>query len=89
MSFYKILEEIKEITRFQLIQKSYQKLELRLIADEKNVAFEKAKKELQEFLNSKSISNVEIFLSDELPQANKISGKYNHIYKDFEESSKI
>ena len=53
------------------------------------MSFEKAKKELQEFLNSKSISNVEIFLSDELPQANKISGKYNHIYKDFEESSKI
>ena len=30
-----IKEEIKEIVRFQLIQRSYQKLELRLIADEK------------------------------------------------------
>ena len=44
MSFYKILEEIKEIDRFQLIQKSYKKLELRIISDEKKVAFEKAKK---------------------------------------------
>ena len=42
MSFYKILEEIKEITRFQLIQKSYKKLELRLTANEKDVAFKKA-----------------------------------------------
>ena len=84
MSFYKILEEIREIDRFQLIQKSFQKLELRLVADKKEVAFEKAKKELQEFLNSKNITNVEILLSVEPPQANKISGKYNHIYKDFE-----
>ncbi|MEG2460658.1 MAG: AMP-binding protein [Clostridia bacterium] len=83
MSCYKILEGIKEIVRFQLIQKSSKKLELRLVANEKEIAFDKAKKELQEFLNTKNISNVEIFLSEELPQANKISGKYNHIYKDF------
>ena len=88
MSFYKILEEIKEIVRFQLIQRSYQKLELRFVADEKEVAFDKAKKDLQEFLNSKNIADVEIFLSDQLPQANKVSGKYNHIYKDFEENPK-
>ena len=84
MSFYKILEEVKEITRFQLVQKSYQKLELRIVADKKNVAFDKARKELQKFLNSKEITNVEIILSDVIPQANKTSGKYNHIYKDFE-----
>ena len=84
MSFYKILEEIKEIVRFQLIQRSYQKLELRLVADEKAVAFDKARKALLYFLNSKNITDVEIFLSNELPQANKVSGKYNHIYKDFE-----
>ena len=88
MSFYKILEEIKEIIRFQLIQRSYQKLELRLVAEKKKVAFKKAKKELQEFLNSKNIIDIEIFLSDELPHANKVSGKYNHIYKDFEENPK-
>ena len=88
MSFYEILEEIKEVTRFQLIQKSYQKLELRLVSDEKKVAFNKAKDKLQKFLNSKNITDVEIFLSDELPKANKVSGKYNHIYKDFEEKSK-
>ncbi|MBP3707315.1 MAG: phenylacetate--CoA ligase family protein [Clostridia bacterium] len=83
MSFYKILEEIKEITRFQLIQRSHEKLELRIVAKRREIAFEKAKKELLDFLNRKDITNIKIFLSDELPQANKISGKYNHIYKDF------
>lgn len=82
MSFYEILEEVKEITRFQLVQKSNKKLELRLIAEQKQLAFEKAQKALLDFLKSKNISNVEVFLSDELPQANKISGKYNHVYKD-------
>ena len=84
MSVYKILEEIKEIFRFQLVQKSYQKLEQRLSAKDKEIAFEKAQQALQEFLNSKDVFNVEIFLSNELPQTNKVSGKYNHIYRDFE-----
>ena len=34
MSFYKILEEITEITRFQLVQKAKDKLELRIVAME-------------------------------------------------------
>ena len=72
MSFYKILEEIEGITRFQLIQRSNKKV------------FEIAKKELVEYLNSKNIFDVEIILSISEPQANKISGKFNHIYKDFE-----
>ena len=83
MSFYKILEEIEEITRFQLVQKSHQKLELRIISNDRKAAFEKANKELIHFLNNKNVFNVKIFLSDELPQANKVSGKYNHIYRDF------
>lgn len=89
MSFYKILEEIKEINRFQLAQRSEKKLELRLIAESREIAFHKAKEEIQNFLQSKGLFDIEIFLSDELPQANKISGKYNHIYKDFEEKPKI
>ena len=84
MSFYKILEEIDGITRFQLVQKSKNKLELRLISNNKEEVFDKAKEELKKYLNSKNIFDVEIILSNEEPQANKISGKYNHVYKDFE-----
>ena len=83
MSFYKILEEITEITRFQLVQRAKDKLELRIVSENKEIAFKKAKEDLQKFLNSKGINNTEVYLSDELPQANKVSGKYNHIYKDF------
>lgn len=83
MSFYKIIEEIDEIDRFQLVQRSLVKLELRIISDDRQLAFEKAKKSLDEFLKSKNVLNVEIFLSKDLPQANKVSGKYNHVYKDF------
>jgi len=83
MSFYKILEEIKEITRFQLVQKAKNKLELRMISDNRELAFQKANEELQNFLKSKGLSNIDIYLSNELPRANKVSGKFNHIYKDF------
>ena len=44
----------------------------------------KATKDLQEFLHSKEIYNVEVSLSKEVPKANKVSGKFKHIYKDFE-----
>ena len=84
MSFYKILEEIPEIKRFQLIQRSKNKLELRLLTDERDVALRKATKDLQEFLHSKEIYNVEVSLSEAVPKANKVSGKFKHIYKDFE-----
>ncbi len=82
MSFYKILQEVKEIKRFQLVQKAQDKLELRLVAEDREQAFNKAKDKLQEFLNSKGVSNVEITLSDKSPQSNKTSGKYNHVYRE-------
>ena len=66
-----------------LIQKSYKKLELRIVANDREIAFEKASNGLIDFFNSKNIFDVEIYLSDELPVANKISGKFNHVYKDF------
>ena len=82
MSFYKILEEIKSIKRFQMIQKSHKELELRLVSDDKETAFTLAQKALESFLNSKGIKDVNIILSDSEPQANKISGKFKHFCKD-------
>ena len=82
MSFYKILQEIKLIKRFQLIQKAQDKLELRMVAEDREKAFNEAKDKLYNFLNDKGILNVEIVLSDKSPQANKVSGKFNHVYKE-------
>ena len=80
MSLYKILEEIKLIRRFQLVQRSIDQLELRLVADEKEKAFEEAKHDLLIFLESKGLSGIKILMSDEMPMAHKISGKFKHIY---------
>ena len=83
MSLYKVLEEVKEIRRFQLIQRSSDKVELRLISDDPERAFDQAKHDLEKFFKSKDLT-VEIVGSEEPPKANEISGKFKHIYKDFE-----
>ena len=83
MSLYKVLEEVKGVRRFQLIQKALDKVELRLVCDDKDYAFNEAKRDLDEFFVSKGLSDIEILLSDEAPMANKVSGKFKHIYKDF------
>lgn len=83
MSLYKVLEEVKAIRRFQLIQRSSDKVELRMISDNPKEAFDQAKHDLQDFFGSKGLM-VEIVLSDVPPQTNKISGKFKHIYKDFD-----
>lgn len=42
-----------------------------------------AKHDLLEFFESKGL-NVDVSLSDDPPKANKISGKFKHIYREFE-----
>jgi phenylacetate-coenzyme A ligase PaaK-like adenylate-forming protein len=84
MSFYKILQEVKEIKRFQLVQKSQDKLELRIVAEDREQAFRQAKDKLLKFLKFKDVSNIEIILSDKSPMGNKISGKFNHVYREVE-----
>lgn len=83
MSLYKLLQEVEGMLIFQLVQKDVNTLELRLIAKNKEIAFEKAKSVLLHFLDEKGISNVQIIKSKLEPQANKVSGKFKHIYKDF------
>ena len=84
MSLYKVLEEVESMKRFQLVQKAPDKVELRIISDkDKTKVFEDAKNDLLKFFKDKGISDVTIELSDIEPQANKTSGKFKHIYKDF------
>ena len=82
MSLYKVLEEVKTIRRFQLVQRASDRVELRMISDERETAYEQAKHDLQQFFESKGLT-VEILLSEEPPQANKVSGKFKHIYKEW------
>ena len=84
MSLYKVLEEVESMKRFQLVQKAPDKVELRIISyKDKTKVFEDAKNDLLKFFKDKGISDVTIELSDIEPQANKTSGKFKHIYKDF------
>ena len=82
MSLYKVLEEVPKVRRFQLVQRSPKVLELRLAADDRGAAFQAAEGELRSFFESKGLS-VEILLSDELPQADPVSGKFKHVYRGF------
>lgn len=81
MSLYKILEEIKCIRRFQLIQTGARRLELRLVSDQKEPGFAEAKQALLAFFMSKGVEDLDIVLSDQPPQANPVSGKFKHIYR--------
>lgn len=84
MSLYKILEEVKTIRRFQLVQRAENRLELRLISDDRETAFAEAKRDLLAFFESRGLHGIEIYLSDKTPEAHKVSGKFKHIYKDFQ-----
>lgn len=75
---YAELKEVHGIERFQLIQQEDDRLELRLIADNKQEIFKVAKKTVENYLSQNGVLT-EVYLSEELPAANPISGKYKHI----------
>ena len=77
-SLYAELEEVKGVERFQLIQKDQDLLELRLQCENRQQYFEQAKQRLLSYLSVFDI-HPKIYLSQELPQANPVSGKFKHI----------
>ena len=83
MSLYKILEEVPGMSRFQLIQNAEDKVELRLIADDKKASFEFAQEALSNYFKEKGAGEVLITMSEDAPAPDKVSGKFKHIYKDF------
>ena len=82
MSIYKILEEVKGVRRFQLVQLASDELELRLVCEDPDAAFAEAECELQMFFAGKGLANLKIRRSEEAPQTNPVSGKFKHIYRD-------
>ena len=83
MSLYRILEEVKSVQRFQLVQTAPGSLSLRLAADDPAAAFADAQQALQAFFSAKGLSDIEITLSGKEPQAHPVSGKFKHIYRDY------
>lgn len=78
LSLYAILKEVHGIERFQLIQHDHDRLELRMIAENKEKLFAEAKQEVEIYLHKNGV-NAEIYLSNNIPEANPVSGKYKHI----------
>lgn len=78
LSLYAIIKAIHEIQRFQLVQVKRNTLELRLIANDKENTFKKAKKAVSEYLFQNGVT-CEIYLSDNAPQANANSRKFKHV----------
>ena len=66
------------ICRFQLIQKEQDLLELRILAEDPQTAFQEAKQRLQGYLLENGV-HAEIICSDTSPEANPVSGKFQHI----------
>ena len=78
LGLYAILKEIHEIQRFQIVQQEQNVLSIRLVAANKENAFEKAKKALENYFDRLGIE-VSILLSDEEPAVDRRSGKFKHI----------
>lgn len=78
LSIYAILKEVHGIERFQLIQHENDRLELRMIAKDREEQFAKAKQAVETYLHQNGVT-AKIYLSDNNPSANPISGKFKHI----------
>ena len=83
MSLYRILEEVKGVRRFQLVQTAPDELELRLICEDPDSAFAEAERELQAFFADRGVTNLKIRRSKQMPQADPVSGKFKHVYRTF------
>ena len=55
-----------------------------MVSADRNTAFKKAEHEISEFLKTKGIKDVEIMLSEEEPQAHRVSGKFSHVYSEID-----
>lgn len=78
LSLYALLKEVHGIQRFQLIQTKEDQLELRLEAENTEQLFAEAKKAVEAYLKQNGVC-AQVFLSEEKPQANPVSGKFKHI----------
>lgn len=78
IALHVILNKIRGVKRSQLIQHEGNRLELRLIADDRQAVFLKAKHDIESYLASNGVTAV-MYLSDKLPEAHPISGKFKQV----------
>jgi phenylacetate-coenzyme A ligase PaaK-like adenylate-forming protein len=72
-----LIKNIHEVKNFQVFLHDGHRLELRIVSDDRSLAFEKAKKIVGDYLAENGVS-ASIYLSDKAPEREK-SGKYFHV----------
>lgn len=81
------LGKIKGIVRYQIVQKNYHRLELKLQSQmgfDRAELFAQAQKQLLSSLKKMGIENVQVYLSEEIPKTHPTSGKFQYVIKDME-----
>lgn len=78
LSLYVVLKEIHGIQRFQLVQEDGDRLELRMVAEDREGDFAEAKRAVEAYLAEHGV-NAEVYLSERLPEADARSGKFKHV----------
>lgn len=78
LSLYALIKEVYGVQHFQLIMTEGNRLELRLIAENKRQVFIAAKQAIESYLLQNGVVAT-VNLSELPPQANPVSGKFKHI----------
>lgn len=87
LALYAELKEVHELRRFQLVVSPGNCLKLRLepaAGVSREAAFLRASAALRTQIRIYGVQDVEIVLSDELPQPHPVSGKFKHIINEKE-----
>ena len=82
LAVYAVLKEVPGIRRFQVMVCPGNKIDLRMEEKEgenRETVFALAKEQLVQYLKTQKIANVQVLLSEEMPQQDPGSGKFKHI----------
>ncbi len=78
LPLYAVLKETGAMTRFQIVQTGRDSLEIRLSAENRECAGAEAKKAIEGYLSANGVK-ADIMISENAPEADKLSGKFRHV----------
>ena len=82
LAIYAVLKEVHGLRRFQVLVYPENRVEMRIEQMDncdRLVTFEQASAHLKNFLATQGITDVNVILSDTLPQQHPVSGKFKHV----------
>ena len=85
MAIASVVEQVPGVLRYQIIQTAPDQLKVRLEVEpgaEREAVWKVAAVELQIFLANQGAATIEVALASEAPQANPVSGKFRHVYRE-------